>query len=560
MSNANTGSAKSEAARLYMAALVPLALLSWHLRFFVDDAFIAFRYAENWAAGLGPVYHAGDFVEGFSDLAWVFLLSLAARLGAPVDTAAHILSAVCALATAALVVDLLRALPISRAARLGGALTVGLSADLAAWATGGLETALFTLALFGLWRELQRERSSLFRAALFGVLLVSARVEGVLWLGGIASTIALSDRTRARARLRLLAPGLIAFALIELWRYATYGEWLPNTVHAKAGLDGETLSRGAYYIASWLSVSILPLVAAALCLRALRSPAAEHARAAAALTLGGVAFAIFTGGDWMPFFRFLAPTVPFLAIIIAAGIHGKRDRFGESDSSGKRGKTSPLWALPVLGCLSAFGLHILPRSAREALDFRGFAVGYETELERLAAAQRNIPTFRAIGRALRDHAAEGDSIVLGAIGAIGYESGLIIHDRNGLVDAQVAATTTRIAGRSAGHERRIPRHRFCEPPLNRRPTWFGARAMNTIATSRDDPAARQVARGMLRNVLAHDPSDAALLEACLPELIPFGSSGSLLLLRRTADAHAARAYWGSLGFPTGSSDEAASTR
>ena len=94
------------AAPLLLAALLPLALLAWYLRFFVDDAFIAFRYAENWANGLGPVYHAGELVEGYSDLAWVCLLSLAERLGAPLDTAAHLLSVSCALATAALVVDL----------------------------------------------------------------------------------------------------------------------------------------------------------------------------------------------------------------------------------------------------------------------------------------------------------------------------------------------------------------------------------------------------------------------------------------------------------------------
>ena len=153
------------AAPLLLAALLPLALLAWYLRFLVDDAFIAFRYAENWANEFGPVYHAGELVEGYSDLAWVFLLSIASRLGAPLDLSAQLISVFCALTTAALTVDVLRSLPLSKSARLAGALTVGLSANLAAWATGGLETALFTLALFGLWRELMRAEGSMWKAA-----------------------------------------------------------------------------------------------------------------------------------------------------------------------------------------------------------------------------------------------------------------------------------------------------------------------------------------------------------------------------------------------------------
>jgi len=528
------------AAPLLLAALLPLALLAWYLRFFVDDAFIAFRYAENWANGLGPVYHAGELVEGYSDLAWVCLLSLAERLGAPLDTAAHLLSVSCALATAALVVDLLRSLPLSKSARLAGALTIGLSANFAAWATGGLETALFTLALFGLWRELMREEGRLWTAALFGALLVSARTEGVLWLLGVGVAVAIADRGAARARLRLLAPGLAAFALVELWRYTTYGEWLPNTVHAKAGLDGETLGRGLRYVASWLAISLVPLVATVLSLRALRSPAAKAALAAGILVDGGVVFAILTGGDWMPFFRFLAPTVPFLAILVAAGIHGlKREAV-------------LCWALPALGLLSAFDLHLLPQSARVALDFRGFAIGYQTELGRLKTARRNIPTFRAIGRALREHAQEGDSITLGAIGAQGYESGIRIHDRNGLVDREVAEIAERVQGRSAGHERRISRSRFLEAPLKREPTWFGARIVSHEITSIEQDAARQAAANMMRNVIAGDPEDAALLEACLPELLRREKQATLLVLRATKDAAAARAYWSSLGISSDS--------
>jgi hypothetical protein len=531
MSSPATAASPGRAAPLFAVALLPLAFLAWHLRFFVDDAFIAFRYAENWANGLGPVYHAGELVEGFSDLAWVFLLSLAARLGAPLDTAAHLLSAGCTLAVVALAADVLAKLPVSRAARYGGALTIGFSADLAAWTTGGLETALFTLALFGLWRELTREGGGAFWAALFGALLVTVRVEGVLWLFGVFAAVTISDRARWKSSFHLILPGLIAFAFVEAWRLYTFGEWLPNTVHAKAGMDGETLGRGMRYVASWLVISIIPLVATALSLRALRSPAAKLALSAGVLVDGGILFAFLTGGDWMPFFRFLAPTVPFLAILIAAGLHGKE------------GKADWRWGLPLLGCLSAFGLHLLPQRARVALDFRGFRGGYETELDRLEKARRNIPTFRTVGRALKDHAEEGDSIVLGAIGAIGYESGIRVHDRNGLIDPLVTRIAERVRGRSAGHERRVSRQRFLRPPLDREPTWFGWFIVKRSVESRDTFAAQEASALWFQKAIASDPSDDALRDSCIPEVKPIGSSHTLLLFHYTENTTEARAYW-----------------
>jgi len=40
------------------ALLVAHAALFW--RYTVDDAFISFRYAENWARGFGPVFNPGE--------------------------------------------------------------------------------------------------------------------------------------------------------------------------------------------------------------------------------------------------------------------------------------------------------------------------------------------------------------------------------------------------------------------------------------------------------------------------------------------------------------------
>jgi len=41
-----------------------------------DDAMISMRYAENWAAGLGPVWNPGERVEGVTNFAWTALMAL----------------------------------------------------------------------------------------------------------------------------------------------------------------------------------------------------------------------------------------------------------------------------------------------------------------------------------------------------------------------------------------------------------------------------------------------------------------------------------------------------
>lgn len=47
-----------------------------------EDAYITFRYAANWASGLGPVFNPGEHVLGFSSPLWTALLAAGMALGA----------------------------------------------------------------------------------------------------------------------------------------------------------------------------------------------------------------------------------------------------------------------------------------------------------------------------------------------------------------------------------------------------------------------------------------------------------------------------------------------
>ena len=43
--------------------------------FWIDDAFITFRYARNLADGLGPVFNPGEAVEGYTTFLWMLVSS-----------------------------------------------------------------------------------------------------------------------------------------------------------------------------------------------------------------------------------------------------------------------------------------------------------------------------------------------------------------------------------------------------------------------------------------------------------------------------------------------------
>src|SRR5262245_66676898 len=76
-------------ARLWILVLLAgLCVASWiHQNYYDlqdDDAYISYRYAVNWARGLGPVYNSGERVEGYTNFLLVAVLALAARAGADV--------------------------------------------------------------------------------------------------------------------------------------------------------------------------------------------------------------------------------------------------------------------------------------------------------------------------------------------------------------------------------------------------------------------------------------------------------------------------------------------
>ena len=467
-------------------ALCVLGLLVWRSAFLIDDAYISFRYARNWAEHGVPAFHpdASPPVEGYSNFLWVLLLRLCHGLGWGLEGASQTLGVLCGMATLVVLhLHLTRTLALPPVAAALGTLSLAAFPPFAVWCTGGLETGLFSLLCLSTYAALVRRGGSpiptglLAGALALGVALT--RVEGFAWVLGITAVAWLAGPRQERGR--RLAPFfavyLTGFGLFLFWRHGVYGEWMANTVHAKAGLTGARLLRGAKTTLSFLLLFPSAMAALFLGVLALRG---EHRRAA--LGLGGLftaflAYDWLVGGDWMPFFRFLAPGAPMMAALLAIG-------FARLSSKAATGAAA---GLGLLSLLPLFDLHVIPRGMREAMEFREFKQsGYLTEWGRWQKSVSNLESiFLPLGRALAQVATEDDALTFGAIGAVGWESNMRIHDYNGLIDRDVARRSGTATGRSAGHDKAVPRAWF----LEREPTMFHATLVSTNSTE-DTPIIR----------------------------------------------------------------------
>ena len=434
-----------------------VALAAAAIQFFVfrhaavDDAYISFRYARNFAHGHGLVFNPGDApVEGYSNFLWTVLLAPWAAAGDPMP-AARALGIASAVVSAWLVVFWMRRMVTPRAA-VASALALWLlaaSPAVAYWHLAGLETPLATaLLLLALATTVASRRlpALLVAAAWMGVVLV--RADGIAFAVAAAlvhGVYALRGRS-ATAHGRAWLPVACAWGAYTLWRVTTYGDFIPNTVRAKMLGDQWALQPGLASLGSvLLAHPWLLLVPWAGWLLRRRAPvdggvAAAHAaaaRAAAASALsdrvpaGDRRLAIDTalaviamqcvivfgaGGDWMPLHRMWVPVLPVAAVLVCAAF------------------ATRVPALLVAVAVVAPVVHWTGNGP------------FATLLHR-----ENVAVGAALGRALANP--PDRVLAIAAAGAAPFYSGLRSIDMSGLSDARIAALppADRGSGLPIGH-------------------------------------------------------------------------------------------------------------
>ncbi|TML28779.1 MAG: hypothetical protein E6G30_05360 [Actinobacteria bacterium] len=189
----------------------------------------------------------------------------------------------------------------------------------------------------------------------------------------------------------------------KLWEHAYYGAWIPNSVTAKRDLDvgpveslHRSLTPGWHYVqsslgASWLVFAVATLAALVLggAIRRRLQPGPYTGPLVA--TAFGLAIAVASRGDWMPYGRLLQPYLPVALACLASGAVVVL----------RRATTSGVGIALAVAAWSLTGLLLEPDPGVVVQRFRE-------------------PVLDNLGRLLRERGEPRDLYAIGVAGRIGY--------------------------------------------------------------------------------------------------------------------------------------------
>jgi len=302
--------------------------------FSTDDSYISLRYCHNLIDGNGPVWNPGERVEGYSNFLFVILVGLFGRLGINLVLASKAIS----VASFALLLGYL----IWRGRRafgneIAGAtisfqpiLLTGASYCMIIWSFGGLETTLFSLLVTGgvltAWDGLTGEpRTAMTAGMVLGLATLTRPDGGLFFLIAAFFYLFPFIQRRPKSGLRLIAlfgPFVLLIGAHEIWRYAYYGQFLPNTWYVKGVVSWARLAMGWRYLIGFAITQpfLLPVMIAALIYRTIALSWNTELAFLSVSVFAFIAYVMAIGGDHMLAYRPLIAVIPLLAVLIAKAL------------------------------------------------------------------------------------------------------------------------------------------------------------------------------------------------------------------------------------------------
>ena len=311
----------------------------FHLQFtyLIDDAYISFRYADNFVQGKGLVYNEGEKVEGYTNFLWVILISGFMKMNLSPVIISKILGILFGF------LSLIIAFYISKETNKKKedvynfipCLFLICNSSYCVWTTGGLETHLFGfLVLLGVFFYLEGiyNRKSNIYSSLFYVFACMSRPEGILFvfvsfihrliLGIIKKNkIYLKDAFLFIGSFIIL---LLPYLLFKLWYY---GEILPNTFYVKVVSGQEVYNAGKFYLTEFFTKNFNILLIVNLVVLCIYSVKEVWFSYLISLILPFCIYIFLVGGDHFPCFRFFVPILPLLCILVGGSFRIMEQRF-----------------------------------------------------------------------------------------------------------------------------------------------------------------------------------------------------------------------------------------
>ena len=408
--------------RILICSLITLAILTTGLFIFSyvpDDTFITLRYARNVLRGEGFVFNAGEKVEGYTNYLWLLVLVFTGKLGAPLVVTARILSFTFSLGTLVLAAVAARANGGAEQ-RAGSAechegpepalgmfltpMLLAASPPFLTWCLSGSELPLYTFLLLAGFMLLRTGARPGAAFVVFG-LLGLVRPEGTLLYALAFVGILVRSPRKTEVALKGLGIAAVFYAPYLVWKWRYFQAFVPNALYAESGPPGLMLRNGTRYLFGFiLSYGYLLVVGLFL----LHAAGRKHERLVVPLLLVAACWlgVLVLGGDWMPHYRLLLPTLPLVMLIVSEGV-----------SATARGARASVLALLFVFLAMAPG-----------------AVGYDSFL----AERVTVRAFALLGQRLREILPPGTSIGCGSTGAIGYYTDMPIVDILGRTERYIA--------------------------------------------------------------------------------------------------------------------------
>lgn len=433
----------------------------------IDDAFIFFRYADNFLAGHGLTWNpGGERVEGYTSFLYMLVVVALRALRMDPILAVNAFNVTCFVVLVAASVPLVRSVSKSQAALLAGPILVAAHTYFAQLARGGMEQMLFLVlmasSLVAFFRA-ERKLAVLGSGALFALAALT-RPESMLDFFACAVFALWTTRDFKREAIRAAGLALVLVPQV-LWRHSYYGEWLPNTYYAKVGVEtwaqfSRGLTAAAFFFASSRGALVILAVATTVA-----APRNRERTFLAILMATWLAWIVSLGlQDWNYYY---SVPIDLLALVVLASSLG--------DLLEARGTRSNVLLLAI--ALIAAGntwLYVRGDGPRLALVLVAIAVlvvlarrpergaAAIAAMSVVASAWWQEPHQRydvmwnnvAIGKELHEIAKPGDTLAIGAAGAIPYYSELVTYDTLGLNDKHIARVPVKDpAHLGFGHER-----------------------------------------------------------------------------------------------------------